>query len=124
MTNDQEHNTPEGIPSIEDHPDFKATSGQEFPTPGADVPQDEESTALVETKVDEMEPAFGVHIIMMPDGAFAIQATGEPNLGEMQMLLARALKSIEARMVAETVVQLMKQEKGKRRIITPGTPGM
>lgn len=66
----------------------------------------------------QQEPAFGVHVIMMPDGQFAIQATGEPNLGEMYMLLARATKSVEARMVAETVAQVQKQNKSS--IITPG----
>lgn len=109
MSND--NTTPEGVPSIANHHDF--------PTQGADVPQDQPSEATVDQPV-EAEPAFGVHVVMMPDGAFAIQATGEPNLGEMQMLLSRALKSVEARMVAETVVQLTKQAKDSQRIITPG----
>jgi hypothetical protein len=69
---------------------------------------------------DETKPAFGVHVVMMEDGAFAIQATGEPNLGEMQMLLSRALKSVESRMVAETVVQLQQEISKEQRIITPG----
>jgi hypothetical protein len=69
---------------------------------------------------NEPKPAFGCHVIMMEDGAFAIQATGEPNLGEMQMILSRALKSVESRMVAETVVQLSQETKDKSRIITPG----
>lgn len=69
---------------------------------------------------NEPKPAFGCHVVMMEDGAFAIQATGEPNLGEMQMLLSRALKSVESRMVAETVIQLTKEEKDQSRIITPG----
>ena len=64
------------------------------------------------------EPAFGVHVVMMPDGQFAIQATGAPNLGEMQMILSRALKSVEARMTAETLVQIMNPPKSP--IITPG----
>lgn len=69
---------------------------------------------------NEPKPAFGCHVIMMEDGAFAIQATGEPNLGEMQMILSRALKSVESRMVAETVVQLGQEVKDQSRIITPG----
>lgn len=64
--------------------------------------------------------AFGVHVVLLEDGGFGIQATGEPNLGEMQMLLARALKSVESRMVAETVIQLQEQARGNQRIITPG----
>lgn len=65
----------------------------------------------------EAQPAFGVHVVMMSDGAFALQVTGEPSLGDLQMILSRALKSIEARMVAETVAQLMKAQQS--RIITP-----
>jgi len=90
----------------------------EFPEQAADTPQDADTGATVEQEIPEVEPAFGVHIVMMPDGAFAIQATGDPNLGEMQMLLSRALKSVECRMVAETVVQVQKQNQS--RIITPG----
>jgi len=63
--------------------------------------------------------AFGIHVVLMQDGNFGMQATGQPNLGEMQMLLSRALKSIEARMVAETIMA-MQQEK---RIITPNAAG-
>lgn len=66
------------------------------------------------------KPAFGVHVVMMQDGGFGIQATGEPNLGEMHMILSRALKSIEARMLAETVVQLTGKTGESSRIITPG----
>jgi hypothetical protein len=69
---------------------------------------------------DEPKMAFGVHIAMMEDGSFGIQATGEPNLGEMFMLLSRATKSVEARMVAETVFQLQEQARSQQRIITPG----
>ena len=72
----------------------------------------------VEPPVQEPVIAFGCHVMMMTDGAFALQATGEPSLGDMHMILARALKSIEARMVAETVVQLTKAQQS--RIITPG----
>lgn len=90
----------------------------QFPKQADTTPQDADTGATVEQEVQDVEPAFGVHIVMMPDGAFAIQATGDPNLGEMQMLLSRALKSVEARMVAETVVQVQKQNQS--RIITPG----
>lgn len=112
MSNDKV--TPEGVPEPNDNV-------IPFPTPGANVGQDDDTGANEEIKVEgDIEPAFGVHVVMMPDGAFAIQATGEPNLGEMAMLLARAYDSIKARMVAETVVQVMKQAKDKSRIITPG----
>lgn len=75
---------------------------------------------MTDETTNEPKPAFGVHVVMMEDGAFAIQATGEPNLGEMQMLLSRALKSVECRMVAETVVQLQQEISKEQRIITPG----
>lgn len=65
-------------------------------------------------------PALGVHVVMMEDGGFGIQATGEPNLGEMQMLLARALMSVEARINAETIIQMQSQIASEKRIITPG----
>jgi len=109
MSND--NITPEGVPSIEEHPQFQTADAVSAEAPTGQVPVD----------VDEqVEPAFGITVVMMPDGAFAIQATGEPNLGEMQMLLSRALKSIEARMIGETVVQIQKQANDKSRIITPG----
>lgn len=66
------------------------------------------------------EPAFGVHVMMMPTGAFAMRVTGDPNLGEIQMLLSRALVSTECRMTAETVLHLQQQQAEKSRIITPG----
>lgn len=69
---------------------------------------------------DAPKIAFGIHVALMEDGGFGIQATGEPNLGEMQMLLSRALKSVEARMVAETAVQLIDNARSQQRIITPG----
>jgi len=91
-----------------------------FPDQQGGTPADTPSGANVDVEVEQQdEPAFGVHVVMMPDGAFAIQATGEPNLGEMQMLLARALTSVECRMIGETVVQVQKQAKDKSRIITP-----
>ena len=64
--------------------------------------------------------AFGIHVALLENGGFGIQATGEPNLGEMQMMLSRALKSVEARMMAETTAQLMSQLQEQQRIITPG----
>lgn len=96
--------TNDNILSIEEHPDY---------------PQDTNTEVAVS---DEDQPAFGVHVVMMPNGEFAIQATGQPNLGEMQMILSRALKSVEARMVAETVVQLQQQAANTKRIITPSRP--
>ena len=63
------------------------------------------------------KPAFGIHVVMMEDGAFGIQATGEPNLGEMYMLLSRAEASVRARMVGETVLQMQKESQSS--IITP-----
>jgi Tfp pilus assembly protein PilZ len=66
----------------------------------------------------EPQVAFSAHVMMMEDGKFAIQTTGEPSMGDMQMILSRALSSVESRMVAETVVQLTKTSAS--RIITPG----
>ena len=71
-----------------------------------------------EAETEGPQPAIGIHVVYMEDGQFGIQATGEPNLGEMVMLLARALKSVESSMIGETVAQVMKQTKS--RIITPG----
>ena len=65
------------------------------------------------------EPAFGVHVVMMPDGNFGIQVTGQPNLGEMIMLLARALESVKVRMVVETMQAIQSEQK----IVTPTTGG-
>jgi ornithine carbamoyltransferase len=86
---------------------------------------DDSNVTPIDTHPDYVAPpeseavaAFGAHVVMMTDGAFALQVTGEPSLGDLQMVLSRALKSIEARMVAETVVQLQKQSAS--RIITPG----
>jgi len=90
------------VPNIDEHPSFNEAT--------------ENDVEVEET--DELQPAIGIHVVMMEDGQFGIQATGEPNLGEMQMLLARALASVEARMIGETVAQVMKDKKS--RIITPG----
>ena len=69
----------------------------------------------------EQDIAFAVHVIMMQNGEFAIQATNSPNLGEMQMIVSRALESIVARMHAETVAAMLQKQPGKEsRIITPG----
>ena len=69
----------------------------------------------------EQDIDYAVHIIMMADGNFAIQATNSPNLGEMQMIVSRTLESIVARMHAETVVAMLQKQPGKEsRIITPG----
>jgi hypothetical protein len=67
------------------------------------------------TADQEPQPALGVHVVLMSDGQFGIQATGEPNLGEMVMLLSRALESVKARMVAESVAAIQSEKK----IITP-----
>lgn len=83
-------------------------------------PDPEKVVELPNQNPDAPKVALGVHITMMEDGGFGIQATGEPNLGEMYMLLARAVKSVEARMVAETVAQLQAQARSQQRIITPG----
>lgn len=86
-----------------------------------DIQKDRENAVRPDFGGEEgPKPAIGIHVVMMEDGGFGIQATGEPNLGEMQMLLSRALKSVEARMVAETVAQLQEQSRGQQRIITPG----
>lgn len=109
--------TPEGmpeVPNIDEHPSFAATSegdpGINDNEGNIEVPDQEEDAGP--------QPAIGIHVVFMEDGQFGIQATGEPNLGEMQMLLSRALKSVESRMIGETVAQVMKQTKS--RIITPG----
>jgi hypothetical protein len=89
-----------------------------FDEPTPDVPENEAAT-------DEptVEVAIGVHIMFLQDGQFGIQATGNPNLGELHMLVARALASLESRMVAETVAQVMGERKSESRIITPGRKG-
>jgi len=87
--------------------------------------------ALTATEPDEQPEAeaqvsIAVHFVLTTDGQFAIQATGEPNLGEMQMIASRGLASIEARIVAETIVQSQiqaaqeaKAAADQKRIITP-----
>ena len=70
---------------------------------------------------EEGEPiAYAVHLILMQNGQFAIQATGEPNIGEMQMLISRGHESVRSRQIAETVAQVLReQQKPQSRIITP-----
>jgi hypothetical protein len=67
--------------------------------------------------IQEPQPAWGVTAQMMEDGTFKIGVQGEPNLGEMHMLLARAMESVRCRMVAETVLHIQAQNKSS--IITP-----
>ena len=76
-----------------------------------------DETTTTDEQIDEAGVAIGVHVVLMSDGQFGIQATGEPTLGEMQMLLSRALTSIECRMVGETITAMQKQNES--RIITP-----
>lgn len=64
--------------------------------------------------------AYGVHIVMTNDGQFGIQISGEPNTGEVIALITRALETVRARMIAETVVQLQMAVDSSKRIITPG----
>ena len=104
------------VPNIDEHPSFKGPDEADYNA----LTESEKELGVAEEVAEEEgpQPAIGIHVVFMEDGQFGIQATGEPNLGEMQMLLSRALKSIEARMVAETVAQVAKQNKS--RIITPG----
>lgn len=95
--------SPPPVPNIDEHPSFNPDAETE-----------------VELDDNEPKPAISIHVVFMEDGQFAIQAQGEPNLGEMQMLLSRALSSVEARMVGETVAQVMATNQQKSRIITPG----
>lgn len=90
--------------------------------PGAfEQPADEAQEIPEQVEGDEQPIAFAVHLILLQNGQFALQATGEPNIGEMNMLLARGLDSVRARMIAETVAQILKeQNKPESRIITPG----
>lgn len=131
MSNEQppEGITPEGlpeVPNIDEHPSFDGPTGNREDGPlspeqqAADMISDQGAVANDENDgtPDGPQPAIGIHVVFMEDGQFGIQATGEPNLGEMQMLLSRALKSVESRMIGETVAQVMKQTKS--RIITPG----
>lgn len=74
----------------------------------------------------EAQVSIAVHLILTTDGQFAIQATGDPNLGEMQMIASRGLCSIEARITAETMIQSQIQAAqaanaaiDQKRIITP-----
>ena len=89
---------------------------------GFDAPEAPEAQEIPEqVEGDEQPIAFAVHLILLQNGQFALQATGEPNIGEMNMLLARGLDSVRARMIAETVAQILKeQNKPESRIITPG----
>ena len=107
------------VPNIDEHPNFnEATAGDPEVQVGGnreDGPLTDEQKAAAE---QGPQPAISITVVFMEDGQFGIQAQGEPNLGEMQMLLSRALVSIEARMTAETVTQVIKQNKS--RIITPG----
>ena len=106
--------TPEGVPNIDEHPSFNEATKDDPNLYAGEAEQPTEG----EGEPEGPQPAIGIHVVFMEDGQFGIQATGEPNLGEMQMLLSRALKSVESRMIGETVAQVMKQNKS--RIITPG----
>ena len=68
----------------------------------------------------EDEVALGVHIMMLGNGGFAMQVTGEANLGEMYMLISRALASVNARIISETVQADMAAAKKVSPILTPG----
>ncbi len=109
--------TPEGVPNIDEHPSFNGPADPLGQATATD-PVIDDAGAVENTEEEGPQPAIGIHVVFMEDGQFGISATGEPNLGEMQMLLSRALKSVESRMIGETVAQVMKQTKS--RIITPG----
>jgi hypothetical protein len=111
------------VPNIDEHPSFNGPTTDGPTGNREDGPLSPEQQATVDETQEadaEPQPAIGIHVVFMEDGQFGIQATGEPNLGEMQMLLSRALKSVESRMIGETVAQVMQQSKSKSRIITPG----
>ena len=79
--------------------------------PTEDTPEEQEEVVRM-----------AVHLIMLQNGQFVIKATGEPNIGEMDMLLARAQSSVRSRMTAETVAQVLAEKsKPQSRIITPST---
>lgn len=72
----------------------------------------------------EVEVAYGIHIVMTNTGQFGIQISGEPNTGEVVSALSRALETVRARMIAETVVQVqmaVNASDSSKRIITPRT---
>ena len=80
-----------------------------------------EETALETTEqTTESNIAIGIHVMLTVDGQFGIQLTGEADLGEVQMLLSRALAVTTARMNAETLIALQKAVADSTRIIQPG----
>ncbi len=110
-------------------PDFNAGDSEPINDPDTTTPEDitnaEESLPeTIEPEDNTAEVGFGVHVLMLTNGEFAIQATGDPNLGEMFMILSRAVESVKARMVGETVVQLQAEERKQTRIITPQSGGL
>lgn len=98
-------------------PDFNAGHSEPINDPDT---YDEAQDEAAELMDPEQQVAFGVHVVMLADGAFAIQATGAPNLGEMFMLLSRATESVRVRMNAETVAQVLEENRKQQRVITPG----
>lgn len=79
---------------------------------------EQKNTESPQENEDQPEVAYGVHLVLMNDGNFAMQVTGSPTLGDVQMLVQRAHTELDARLVAETLIQLLSQRKSP--IITPG----
>lgn len=110
-----ENTTPDGVPSIIDHPNYVAAQKE---NPQAASDQIHEDVAVpVDAEPVENAVAFGLHVMMMNDGQFAVVPTGNPNVMEAEMLLSRAQKMAFARMVAAEVVGLQEQQRSTKRIV-------
>ena len=63
---------------------------------------------------------YGVSLFQMEDDHPVVHVTGDPDMGQLQRLLAAALANLQADIVAQKVVQRLEHERTKTKIHIPG----
>lgn len=62
---------------------------------------------------------YGISIFELEDDSVIVHVTGEPDLGQLQRLLAGALANLNADITARKVLMAFQQAKQSQRIIRP-----
>jgi hypothetical protein len=65
------------------------------------------------------EVVYGISIFQMEDDRPTIHVTGEPDLGQLQRLMAGALQNLNADITARKVVQAFEERERSRQVIRP-----
>lgn len=63
---------------------------------------------------------YGISVFEMDDGRPVIHITGDPDVGQLQRLMAGALANLESDITARKVVQMLAQREQATKIIRPG----